>query len=601
MWKYFIKINTGGKCKLCLQEVKGCNNTTNMKFHLSRRHPDVLEKLAQGQVEKVTPYNLNKRSYDFAFNEEDNEDDNFNLPASTSTYHVNDASSKASEAITTEQITIVDSFARQNSFKDGGSQSNKITNTLLFMLAKDMLPYRTVEKEGFLLYTNTLAPLYKVPCRKTITKLMAEKYNVLSDMVRSEICKIENLSVTTDIWTDPINVKSFLGITLHYLMKDKLKSVTIGVVELSERHTAEYIQLCLETELNLWKVNKNQILIVVSDNGANIKKAIKDGLGNESHMPCFAHNLHLVKSVMASDYLRVISNLKLIMAVDTRWNSTFYMLERFLELSEKVSSVLLKCPTAPNMLTAMELQTAKELLQLLRIFEQSTKIVCGENYITASKIIPIINILKSTLKEVTVESETAETMKALLLHELQHRFVYIKDTLILSISTILDPRFKQIHFDDEDVYAQAIDKIVSEINDARFNSSDNSENDLCDNILIEKDFCYLHENLIGLRKRRSINNINNGNEIPTELKYYLDEPQINITECPIKFWFKKTPTLLSKLALKYLSIVGTSVPSERLFSKACRILNESRNRLNTDHLQHLLFLESLSKEYWSIE
>ncbi|XP_066600045.1 zinc finger BED domain-containing protein 4-like [Prorops nasuta] len=474
-----------------------------MRFHLKRHHRDFtkLETKDNGQIQnKALNHLKNKRGHNVkAFEEEENEDENFDSP-STSMQQVNEIPSETSKT-KIEQITIVDSFVKQNSFKDGGSQSNKINNLLLFMLAKDLLPYRTVEKEGFLLFTKSLAPLYKVPCRKTITNLM---------------------------------------------MKDKLKSITIGVVDLNERHTSEYIQSCLESELNQWKISKSQIVIIVSDNGANIKKAIKEGFGENIHMPCFAHNLHLVvskvlqsesKSVMAADYLRVISNLKLIMAVETRWNSTYYMLERFVELSEK----------------------------------HSTKIVCGENYVSASKLIPIINILKVTIRGVEIESEAASHMKTLLLDELQNRFNYIEDSLVLSISTILDPRFKQVHFNDENAYSKAINN----------------------------DFWFYHENLINLKKRRLLN-VNN-NDIPSELKYYLDEPPMKIEDCPIKFWYTRSSTLLSKLALKYLSVVGTSVPSERLFSKAGRILNESRNRLNCEHLQELLFLGSLSKEDWYLE
>ncbi|XP_066599447.1 E3 SUMO-protein ligase ZBED1-like isoform X2 [Prorops nasuta] len=597
-----------------------------MKFHLKRHHHNVIntEIKDTGGVENVAPNILNnRRSHNLAF-EEENEDDNFNLTSMSEEHYNKNIICDSSKATRTEQVTIVDSFLKQNSFKDGGSQFNKITNLILFMLAKDILPYRTVEKEGFLLLMKNIAPLYKVPCRKTITELMADKYSVLSNLVQSELDNIENLSITTDIWTDPLNVKSYLGITVHYLVKDSLKSITIGVVDLSERHTAEYIQLCLETELDKWKICKSQILAIVSDNGANIKKAIKDGFSEEIHMPCCAHNLHLVvnkvlqsehvscicrkiksivtffkKSVMAADYLREISNLKLIMAVETRWNSTYYMLERFIELSEKVSLVLLKCPTAPSMLSATELLIAKEFIQLLRSFEQSTKIVCGENYVSASKIIPIINILKVTLKEVVVETEIARIMQTLLLDELQERFYYIKNSLILSISTILDPRFKQVHFDDENAYSQAINEIVREINDTS-TSSNNTDN--YESVAMkENDFWFYHENLVILKKRRrSLNNIRN-NEMPSELKYYLDEPPINIDDCPIQFWYLKSPTSLCKLALKYLSIVGTSVPSERLFSKAGRILTESRNRLNSIHLQHLLFLGSLSKEDWNIE
>lgn len=57
------------------------------------------------------------------------------------------------------------------------------------------------------------------------------------------------------------------------------------------------------------------------------------------------------------------------------------MLQRFIELTDKVSRILLQQPTAPIMLTASELQAAKEFVQLLKSFDEATKIVCGEHYL----------------------------------------------------------------------------------------------------------------------------------------------------------------------------------------------------------------------------
>lgn len=38
VWKYFIRTDTGGKCKLCQMIVKTGGNTTNLKNHLKRKH-----------------------------------------------------------------------------------------------------------------------------------------------------------------------------------------------------------------------------------------------------------------------------------------------------------------------------------------------------------------------------------------------------------------------------------------------------------------------------------------------------------------------------------------------------------------------------------
>jgi len=79
----------------------------------------------------------------------------------------------------------------------------------------------------------------------------------------------------------------------------------IGVIELSGSHTANYIIQEIMKCLNEWDIPKDKIMAVVSDNGANITKAVNDTFGNHRYVPCFAHTINLVveKSVRTTDTL----------------------------------------------------------------------------------------------------------------------------------------------------------------------------------------------------------------------------------------------------------------------------------------------------------
>lgn len=85
--------------------------------------------------------------------------------------------------------------------------------------------------------------------------------------------------------------------------------------------------------------------------------------------------------------------MKVILDVKTRWNSTFFLLDRFLELSTILNEILLEKPFAPPMPTAIEIKKLKLLLQLLKPLEHVTREASAENYITISKIIPMVNCL----------------------------------------------------------------------------------------------------------------------------------------------------------------------------------------------------------------
>ncbi|KMQ85153.1 zinc finger bed domain-containing protein 1-like protein [Lasius niger] len=110
------------------------------------------------------------------------------------------------------------------------------------MLAKDEMPYSTVEKEGFNTFVRYAIPLYKIPDRKTIISLIEGKYDVLSNMIKHELSTIKNIALTTDIWTDQLNTKSFLRVTSHFIRGDEYKSIVIGVTAFSNNHTVNYIK-----------------------------------------------------------------------------------------------------------------------------------------------------------------------------------------------------------------------------------------------------------------------------------------------------------------------------------------------------------------------
>lgn len=492
------------------------------------------------------------------------------------------------------------------------------------MIAKDNLPFSTVEKEGFRVFMRSALPLYKIPCRTTVTSLIKEKYELLSDIMKTRLSKVRYLSLTTDIWTDPLNTKSFLGVTAHYLCNEEHKSVTIGVTELTERHTAENIGNWLLQIITDWRINKENIIIVVADNAANMKKAITDVFGTEKYLSCFAHTLNLVPgniikddaivnslckklktiityfkhSVPAADELRKQSALKLIQDVDTRWNSTKYMLNRFIELADKISPILLQSPTAPSMLSALELLTIKEFVELLKIFEDATQIISGETYLTASKVIPIVNTIKNRLNTLNPNTDIGKHFKHELTKQFLKRFDTIEKVLPLAIATICDPRFKTIHFSDKIACSYAINRITK-INNKTIQESNNS-NILAESHTVKRnDFWAFHMSLVADDTSRRVANHDN-DAMPDNLRYYLNQAPITMEENPLKYWSMHPHSALQDIAIKYLTIIGTSVPSERLFSKAGNIMTDNRNRITGDHLQHLLFLNSLSFEDWLI-
>ena len=138
--------------------------------------------------------------------------------------------------------SIQDSFSNISSFKEGGQKYQKLTEKILYMICKDCEPLSMAEREGFAPLMKCVAPNYKIPDRKVYCKLLDEKYRKISSEYKENLRKATDLTLTTDVWTETMNTRSFLGVTAHFIYNGQLTSAMLGAYELSTSHTAEHLK-----------------------------------------------------------------------------------------------------------------------------------------------------------------------------------------------------------------------------------------------------------------------------------------------------------------------------------------------------------------------
>lgn len=193
---------------------------------------------------------------------------------------------------------------------DGGFLANKLSNCIMYMIASENLPLSIVDSKGFKRLMNTAAPLYKVPSRRTITRLMDAKYDILKERFKKDLKLGSSYTVTCDIWTD-ISNQSYLGVTIHYLRHELiLINATIGVFPLTQNHTAKYIREKLVSVIESFEIDLSSITAFVTDSGANMIKAITDEFGSTKQLSCVAHALsHVVPdAIKLSTYIEELIN-----------------------------------------------------------------------------------------------------------------------------------------------------------------------------------------------------------------------------------------------------------------------------------------------------
>nr|XP_022911349.1 zinc finger BED domain-containing protein 4-like [Onthophagus taurus] len=139
---------------------------------------------------------------------------------------------------------------------------------------------------------------------------------------------------------------------------------------------------------------------------------------------------------------------KLIQDVVTRWNSTFYMLERFCELEEAIRTTISLIKKELSVITSDEWDIIKELVTILKPLENVTNIICGEKYVTASLAVVLTDGLLATYTDFKNQDFTDVIISVVksILNGLHIKLNNLEDNNSLALALLLDPRFKSLGF-----------------------------------------------------------------------------------------------------------------------------------------------------------
>lgn len=511
-------------------------------------------------------------------------------------------------------------------------KTQEIHNSLVKLLVKNYLPIQLVESEHFRLFVNNLNNSYQVPSRKTVSNtLIPQLYNMVQEKVRNTLDLVTSCCLTTDGWTSCTNT-SFISVTAHYITTDNLmKSSLLDCYEYSERHTAENLCSELQRIAREWNIS-NKIVAIASDNAANILAAIR--LTGWKQVPCFAHTLNLIvqssletiaelqskikkiveffkRSTQASCKLKEMQTqlgkpiLSLKQDCVTRWNSTFDMINRILEVKDSLMSVIaINFPNLPN-IDNNDILIMEGITDILKVFKDVTIEMSSEKQVTTSKVIVLSHALKkhcSSYLQMKVNAPLkVKELGNSLLENLNRRFHLVEENKIYSEATLMDPRFKRYGFTSESALEKTKQSLISQVAAMIITTTENStsveeksqNNQQCTvsdtqttSLSIWSDF--------DQKVSHVVQNTNPKAAAIIEVTKYLEEPLHPRTQNPLEWWAQRCHVYpqLYKLAMKKLCIVATSVPSERVFSKAGLTITDLRNRLKGKRVSEILFLNA---------
>ena len=589
-------------CKVCECSYKYCGNTTNMCYHLKEHHPTLYKALSDADS------------------------------SSSSSTHV--------ASVPRGQQKLPELFRQQEAFPRSSSKWIKLTESLCYFLAKDTLPFNTVNGSGFQKFLLDLEPRYKPPDRKTIsTVYMPKLYKGKKESIRQGLRSCKAFGFTTDMWTSR-STHSYVSFTVHFISDEyHLKHHLLETKEFTEAHTAENIADEMTSIITEWELESADLIAATTDNASNIKAALD--ILQCLHMPCFSHvlNLAVEKAMAVPGVSRALARCRqltshfhrstnasyvlkrkqadlhsvqhnLLHDVVTRWNWSYYMVKRVVEQQQPICAALLELRTGELMPSDHEFAAMSDFLTVMEPFVQITEALGGEEWITITMVQPLLHkLLNVHLNISPSESRIIKTMKKAMFDNLSNRYT----GPILSLLTkacFLDPRLKLPAFMSQNEKDELISDIESELEEIEHSTMGTHQNvspttgithasqgrktPKGEHLLLS-----LVSDIVASGTGNSTSDVSEksiSEKIHLEIIRYRSEALAELdykNANTLLQWWKINCSrfpFLAKLVPKYLLVPATSVPSERAFSCAGHIVSDRRACLLPANVNMLVFL-----------
>ncbi|KAM3874432.1 E3 SUMO-protein ligase ZBED1-like [Diretmus argenteus] len=473
-------------------------------------------------------------------------------------------------------------------------------------------------------------PRYEIPSRIHFSKkIIPDLYEEEKKKIDAELSKAPFVALTTDGWTSRA-AESYVTVTAHYITAEwEMRSPVLQTRPLYESHTGTNLAQVLTGAVAEWELMRpNSNIPVTTDNAKNqVNAVIEAGLGPQ--IGCFAHVINLAskraisvnqmdrllgrirkvvsyfhRSTTAAHVLKTkqamlqIPNHKLIHDVTTRWNSTYDMVERYLEQQAAVYSALTDKTLKKYIkdivtLSDDDMKVAEEVLQVLKPLKMVTTLMSTESAPSVSMVLPLKTRILQSMAPSEEDSTITRDVKAAIREDLDPRYTDPPLQDYLHRSTALDPRFKSLSHLGAALCQKTYSDLTTEIlateeGQAAEPTGPDSEPSPRKKSAMEELFGETFASKDTGKKKTC------GNTIKEEVTSYRAASGIPVDGDPLAWWKSnecKYPHV-AMMARRYLAVSATSVPSERVFSTAGDIVTAMRSTLSPDNVDILIFLKN---------
>jgi hypothetical protein len=527
---------------------------------------------------------------------------------------------------------------------------------LLKWIVKTDQSFTTVDNEHFQDFANYLKSDFSINSRRTIMRRLEELYDQKKHEMKERLNSFKSkYSITCDVWTSK-NQLSFFGFTIHYINYDwQMKEQLLAFKFLEGEHDGESLSVAFINVLEDFEI-ADRLLAVTADNASNNSTMMvhMEAYYHERYpeagfsvawnqVECMAHVLNLgaqqilkefkqpvdkdtyeAGSDSSDDMVTAISRLSFlcrkirlapklrrllekvckekdvkylvpIIDVVTRWNSTYDMLVRAVEIKDVMSDTFYqhKDRDLINLvLTETEWICVSQLIEVLAPLKEATMLASqGGESLMVTNVIPIFNfcceMLGESLKNFNISDDIYIGIESAI-EKMNH--YYDKISPIVGISLLLNPCFKKQMLTEslqwEKQWVESVlESFMSSFNHYKRRLGCSSENFSTPVVQVEKGIYSKDQN-----KKRKL--ITVASTVEEYTKYFSDPLAMDGTNT-LQFWKANSFNypILSAMAKDYLTVQASSVPAERAFSSGVDLVTADRCSLTGKNIEMTQFLK----------
>ena len=561
-----------------------------------------------------------------------------------------------------EIIDITELASSSNMRNNGVITEDMIREALENFVIADCQPFTLVENRYFLTLLNLCLHYNHTDCfipkADALKSGIMKRVQNLCSNVAAKLNALSTIKIhcALDVWTSPNNY-TFLAITCHYIDANWCLGEDLLCLVDTVDHSGDALAGLVHGVLKTFDIC-SRIGCITGDNASNndtLCKSLSERLSptdwnpQEHRIRCFAHIVNLscqkflsvfqskqdldaenleipleesgktisnllrrvrffIKKLRCSPQQRNLYELQckaanlsckmLILDVKTRWNSTFYMIERLIEQKRAVEYWLSTNPECGKIKMGYlkpsddEWKLLEEIMIHLKVFEESSRLLSGSKYPTLSLVMPAYIELFTYIENQMSRDEVSQMVKEALTdsHSILSKYYNFTDDSVYYLgSVILDPRFKLEYLNRKsfdtlypEVLRETLEKLKSLSNllqESRLTTIEQKQ-DVSTEVNV-KGTGSLFERMFAHTAAKS-----NDHELDAYLALQTEAAAVD----PLQWWKSHEVQFpaLSKLAKSMLAIPGSSVSVERVFNVGRDVIGLRRHALDSDSTSSLM-------------